>query len=131
MRPSVASRERTVLTVRNQTESPSASCSMPLGGERESSTLTRLAAPRMSRHMRTTVRLDEALLRQAKSEAARRGETLTCLIEQGLRLVLASPQVPRRRRRVSLPVSSAGGGLRPGVDLDNSAALLDLLDGLE
>ena len=45
----------------------------------------------MSRHMRTTVRLDDALLEQAKREAARRGETVTALIERGLRLVLARP----------------------------------------
>lgn len=81
--------------------------------------------------MRTTVRLNDALHRQAKREAARRGETLTALIEKGLRLVLASPPSPHRRRRVSLPVPSAGGGLLPGVDLDDSAGLLDRLEGRE
>ena len=83
----------------------------------------------MSRHMRTTVRLDEALLERAKREAARRGETLTALIERGLRLVLASPQARRERRYVRLPVSKAGGGTLPGVDLDDSAALLDIVEG--
>jgi toxin-antitoxin system PIN domain toxin len=34
--------------------------------------------------MRTTARLDDALLVRAKKEAARRGETLTSLIERGL-----------------------------------------------
>ena len=43
----------------------------------------------MSRHMRTTVRLDDALLDQARREAQRRGETVTALIEKGLRLELA------------------------------------------
>lgn len=38
--------------------------------------------------MRTTVRLEESLMSQARREAARRGITLTALIEQGLRLVL-------------------------------------------
>jgi hypothetical protein len=80
--------------------------------------------------MRTTVRLDEALLRRAKREAARRGETLTSLIEQGLRLVLARPESRRDRRRVELPVCREGGGTLPGVDLDDSAGLLDLLGGL-
>ena len=84
----------------------------------------------MSRHMRTTVRLEDALLEQAKREAARRGETLTSLIEMGLRLVLAQVRPERRRRRVSLPVSRQLGGLLSGVDLDNSAALLDILDGV-
>jgi len=83
----------------------------------------------MSRHMRTTVRLDDGLLRQAKREAARRHKTLTALIEQGLRLVLAQSRLPGRRKRVVLPTCRAGGGVLPGVDLNRSAALLDLMDG--
>lgn len=79
--------------------------------------------------MRTTVRLDDALLERAKHEARRRGETLTALIERGLRLVLAKPQPRRERRHVRIPVSNAGGGLLPGVDLDNGAALADILEG--
>jgi hypothetical protein len=79
--------------------------------------------------MRTTVRLHEALLRQAKDEASRRGETLTALIERGLRLVLAQPSRGARRPRIRLPVSRAAGGTRPGVDLDNSVMLLDVLEG--
>ena len=79
--------------------------------------------------MRTTVRLDDRLLEQAKREAARRGETLTSLVERGLRLVLARPQARRSRRRVELPICPAGGGTLPGVDLDDSAALLDVLEG--
>jgi hypothetical protein len=78
---------------------------------------------------RTTVRLDDALLERAKREAARRGETLTSLIERGLRLVLARPQKRRRRPHVEIPVCRAGGGTLPGVDLDDSAALLDIVEG--
>ena len=78
---------------------------------------------------RTTVRLEDALLDQAKQEAARRGETLTGLIEQGLRLVLVQPRSTPRRRRVILPVCSAGGGVLPGIDLNDSASLLDIMDG--
>lgn len=82
----------------------------------------------MSRHMRTTVRLDDALLEQAKREAARRGETLTSLMDKGLRLVLAQrPKAPRRR--VALPECRAGGGMLPGVDLSDGAAVLDILEG--
>lgn len=83
----------------------------------------------MSRHMRTTVRLDDALLDRAKREARRRGETLTALIERGLRLVLARPEPRRTRQRVAVPVCPARGGTLPGVDLDDSAALLDLVEG--
>jgi hypothetical protein len=78
--------------------------------------------------MRTTVRLDEGLLREAKAAAAREGETLTALIERGLRLALARRRGGRRGRRITLPVSRATGGTRPGVDLDRSSAVLDLLD---
>ena len=83
----------------------------------------------MSRHMeRTTVRLNDGLLEQAKRVAEQRGETLTALIEEGLRIVVAQAQKPQRRRRVKIPVSTCGGGLRPGIDLNNSAALLDLME---
>ena len=78
--------------------------------------------------MRTTVRLDPALMARAKEEAARRGETLTSLMERGLRLVLARPAQRQRKARIRIPVSTARGGTRPGVNLDSSAALLDLLD---
>ena len=83
----------------------------------------------MSRYMRTTVRLDDSLLEQAKREAARQGTTLTALIERGLRLVLARPEKRTRRRRVEVPVCREGGGTLPGVDLDDSAALLDIIEG--
>ena len=78
--------------------------------------------------MRTTVRLEEGLLRAAKAEAHRIGETVTALIERGLRLVLAGPTRARRATRVTLPVSRARGGTRPGVHLDDTSAVLDLLD---
>ena len=79
--------------------------------------------------MRTTVRLNENLLRQVKRVAHERGETMTSLIEQGLRHVVAESAASHRRKRVKLPVSREGGGVAPGVDLDNSAALLDKMEG--
>ena len=74
------------------------------------------------------MRLSDGLLEQARREAARRGETLTSLIEQGLRLVLASAGRARERTKVRLPVCHAGGGVLPGVDLNDSAALLDRME---
>jgi len=78
--------------------------------------------------MRTTVRLDEGLLQQARREAARRGVTLTALIEQGLRMALRRPRTSSREERVRLPVSRATGGVLPGIDLNDSADLLDRVD---
>ncbi len=82
----------------------------------------------MKAPVRTTVRLEEGLLEQARREAERRGETLTAFIEQGLRLMLAQSREHPARERVKLPVSDAGGGVLPGVDLDDSAALLDWME---
>jgi hypothetical protein len=79
--------------------------------------------------MRTTVRLDDALLDRARQEAARRGVTLTSLIEQGLQLVLRRPLKRSERPRVQLPECRAGGGVLPGIDLDDSDALFDRLEG--
>jgi hypothetical protein len=79
--------------------------------------------------MRTTVRLNEALLERAKREAAKQGVTLTSLIERGLRLVLARPERRAERRPVEIPVCREGGGTLPGIDLDDSAALLDIVEG--
>jgi ribonuclease PH len=79
--------------------------------------------------MRTTIRLDDALLERARREAARRHQTLTALIEQGLREVLRQAHTPRHRKRVTLPVSKNGGGTLPGVDLANNSALLDVMEG--
>jgi hypothetical protein len=77
--------------------------------------------------MRTTVRLDPDLLSEAKKVAASTGRTLTAVIEDGLRAIIAGRRVPRRRRAVELTVVD-GHGVRPGVDLDDTAALIDLMD---
>jgi hypothetical protein len=77
--------------------------------------------------MRTTIRLDEKLLREAKLQAARRGTTLTALIEDALRESLARQHKTQQRKPVRL-VTFGGKGLHPGVDLDDSAALLDLME---
>jgi len=79
--------------------------------------------------MRTTIRLDDHLLAQAKSAALETNRTLTAVIEDALRQSLARRQQPAPRRRVKLPVwKGKGRGLQPGVDLDDSAALLDLME---
>ena len=82
----------------------------------------------ISRHMRTTVRLDDALLEQAQREARRRGQTFTALMTEGLRLILAKGTAAPKRHLVVLPTCKAGGGTLPGVDLNDSAALVDIME---
>jgi hypothetical protein len=61
--------------------------------------------------MRTTLNIPDSLVKEAKRRAMDEGRTLTDLLVEGLRSRLAAT-VPAR----VLPVSSAGGGLVPGVD---------------
>ena len=78
--------------------------------------------------MRTTVRLDDRLLTEAKRYAARSGRTLTSLINEGLRDVLARRAAPAPGvGPVTLPTGGRGG-LQPGVSIDSYAALLDVMD---
>jgi hypothetical protein len=78
--------------------------------------------------MRTTVSIDDRLLVEVKTLAARTGKTLSAVVEDALRQTLAKRGSPRS---VPLPLlTHDGGGLQPGVDLDDTSALLDLMDGL-
>lgn len=76
--------------------------------------------------MRTTINLDDALLAEAKQVAARTGRTLAAVVEDALRESLHRRH-HTARRAVELPVFGEGGA-QPGVDLDDSAALLDLME---
>ena len=77
---------------------------------------------------RTTVRLPEDLVRRAKRKAAAEGRSLTALIEEGVRRVLSEKPASTEADRVLPPVSSKTGGLRPGIDLNDSAVLQEMED---
>jgi hypothetical protein len=83
----------------------------------------------MSRHMpdRTTIRLPSELLTRAKRKAAAEGRTLTSLIEDGLRRVVAERE-KTVRNRVMPRVSKARPGFAPGMDLEHLAELQDRED---
>ncbi|HXP73200.1 MAG TPA: hypothetical protein VN823_03580 [Stellaceae bacterium] len=72
---------------------------------------------------RTTVRLPDGLLERAKRKAAAEGRTLTALIEEGLRSVLAKPPEGRRPKPPLPRISRALGGLVPAVDLTSASSL--------
>ena len=77
--------------------------------------------------MRTTLELNDQLVRRAKKVAAERGTTLTAIIEDALREKLTRPDRPAARKRRALHTFK-GDGLQPGIELGSTAALLDLLD---
>jgi Arc/MetJ family transcription regulator len=77
--------------------------------------------------MRTTIRLDEELLTEAKRQAVETGQTLTSLFEEALREALARRESSGKAKAVRLKTFK-GDGLRPGIDLDDSASLADAMD---
>jgi hypothetical protein len=77
---------------------------------------------------RTTVRLPADLLGRARRKAAAERRTLTSLIEDGLRLVVADGRKAVKGKRVLPPVSKATGGPMPGVDLADLSALAETED---
>ncbi len=84
----------------------------------------------MLKHMRTTINLPDDLILQAKKAALEADTTLTEIIEDALREALARWR--RKKPRTDFKVFASGqGGLRPGVDLDDTSALLDIMDGLD
>lgn len=66
---------------------------------------------------RTTVRLPKELMKLAKRKAAEDGRSLTALIEDGLRRVVADKKPSQKRAGKLIPVSKATGGLMPGIDI--------------
>ena len=76
--------------------------------------------------MRTTVELNDQLLRAAKQRAANEGIPLRRVIESALRTYLEGPS---RRRGYKLQWRTERGRLQPGVRLDDRDALFDLMEG--
>jgi hypothetical protein len=72
--------------------------------------------------------ISEDLLRQAKEVAVRTNRPLREVVEDALRESLGRAKSMGNRERVRLPVCRRRPGLRPGVDIDNSAALLELME---
>ena len=77
--------------------------------------------------MRTPVCLDASLLAEVEQYARESGQTLTAVIETALRELLAHRRSALKRAKVRLP-TLPGGKLLPGVDLDDTCALLDLTE---
>jgi hypothetical protein len=77
--------------------------------------------------MRTTIRINDDLWKRAKKHAAEEGHTLTSLVEDGLALVLSKPRTSRRKR-IELPVPKASGGVLPGIDLNRSSDLEEVMN---
>jgi hypothetical protein len=76
--------------------------------------------------MRTTIDLRDDLLTQLKGVAIASKCTLTQVIQDAVRESLARRK-HRPSARCELPVFG-DGGVQPGVDLDDTSALVDVMD---
>lgn len=78
--------------------------------------------------MRTTVSIDDALLREAKTLAVQSGRSLGSVVEDGLRVLLAAHTEARSQAPTFHLPTDGEGGLRPGADLGDKELLAALLD---
>jgi hypothetical protein len=81
--------------------------------------------------MRTTITIQDRLLKQAKRQAAKENCTLGDIINDALRSRLMEASRSRKGAEEDRPLKTYGrSGLRAGVDLSHNSALSDLMDEL-
>lgn len=77
--------------------------------------------------MRTTLNIEDALMKRVKRIAAESGRTITQVIEDVLRREVAGERPSRKRFRLKWVTVS--GQLLPGVDLADRDALIERMEG--
>jgi hypothetical protein len=76
--------------------------------------------------MRTTIDIDDQLLLYAKHQAVQQCCTIKQILEDALRDFFSHQTV--EHKPVYL-ITFSGPGLKPGINLDNSRSLNDIMDG--
>ncbi len=76
-------------------------------------------------HMKTTLNIDDSVMQRLREEAARRGKTMSELVEAGLRRVLDEPEQNAGEVREPLPQWQSGGAW---VDVADRDALYDRME---
>jgi len=79
--------------------------------------------------MRTTLNLDDGLMKAVKRRAADTGRTMTDIVEESLRSALAVR--PGVKRRAPWTWVTVKGKVRPGVDVTDRDRLYDVMEGRE
>ena len=78
------------------------------------------------RSMKTTLNLNDQILRQAKGQAEQNGVTLTKFVEDALREKLMAENDPRPAFKMT--IRSVRGFRPPNVDISDREALYDVID---
>ena len=81
----------------------------------------------MVSHVKTTFNIDDALMQQLRIEAARRGVTMTQIVESGIRHMIANGDGKQEAAKElkPLPTWNSGGML---VDVSNREELFRIFD---
>ena len=81
----------------------------------------------MVSHMKTTLNIDDTVMRRLREEAVRRGTTMSALVEAALRRILdePSPSHTGRDELPLLPTWNSGGLL---VDVSNREELYRVME---
>ena len=74
-----------------------------------------------------TIELDERLFAEVEEVAAQTGQTATAVVEHAVRESFARRGKAPEPRRVQF-TTDTGRGVRPGIDLDRNAELLDFME---
>ncbi len=79
--------------------------------------------------MRTTLTLDDKLVRSLKERAHCSGQSFKEVVNQTLRVGLVAEQIPSKKHYKIKPVSL--GGVLPSIDLDKALHIADTLEDQE
>ena len=75
--------------------------------------------------MKTTLNLDDDLMRALKQRAAETGRTMTSLVEEAIREILAGHSAPRTEEFRWVTVR---GRIQPGIDVADRDSLIDAME---
>ena len=78
-------------------------------------------------HMKTTLNIHEGVMSRLREEAARRGVTMSALVEAGLRRILDETQNAEQTKE-DLPEIPTWSGGRAQVDVSNREALYAVME---
>ena len=78
-----------------------------------------------------TLRMDKQLHADAKQLAVETQRTFRQVVEDALRETITRRAEGEKRKQIALRVSSATGGLQPGVSVDSNGSMFDAMDDPE
>jgi hypothetical protein len=79
--------------------------------------------------MRTTLELDDQVMKAVKRAAVESGRTMTAVIEESLRDTLLRRRTGGETKPYKLVLPTVKGRKKPGVDLTDRDSLFEIMEG--